>query len=482
MDMMTNSPTSQETGHGDHPKPTNNSNNRPSARFCHLHPDILYRIASRLPPKEFARTSILSSDWRWSACPRLTFDAAAICKCPREDLHKLDHFRRYINEVNGVLQKHQDKLVETLEVKVDFVDSILLARHIDAWVHFAAASRTKSLTLDLKPERFRQYKGHLYEFPFQLLDQGSISRLQHMQLSFVSLNPPSCFKGFPNLRKLRLQALRVSRKDLENMLSHCPTLEWLYIDRCHLDDALIMVDTPLSRLLYLRVDCCKLTKIKFNVVNLATFEYNGSFVPIDLVHSFKLKSANIEFDDEVVFPHMLASLLGGLPGLQNLTFKTCSLYLEKPWSWDNRLKFSNLRHLQLLMFIWPEDVDKVLYSVSFLRVTPFIEKLEVHFCGSGLWLAESSPCRKDIGHCKYSYLKDIWITGFKAARGQLEFLMLVVENAPALEVLLVEIGEYPPASCLYGAPRPRNNEKAKTIVRTCLSTVLPQNVRFDVKE
>ncbi|RLN07112.1 hypothetical protein C2845_PM11G27580 [Panicum miliaceum] len=213
-----------------------------------------------------------------------------------------------------------------------------------------------------------------------------------------------------------------------------------------------------------------------------TFEYEGSFMPIDLIHSFKLQSANIEFI-HAVFRHALTSLLNGLQSVRNLTLKIGSPHLEKVWLWDNPLKFSNLRHLQLLMFIWDEYVDKILYSVSFLRATPFIEKLEVHFCGaSGLWLAEVGPCRKDFGQCKYNYLKDIWIAGFKAARGQLEFLMHVVENAPALEVLLVEIGEYPPfRSRLYGATGPPT-EKAKKIARTRLSMILPQNVKFDVTD
>lgn len=30
------------------------------------------------------------------------------------------------------------------------------------------------------------------------------------------------------------------------------------------------------------------------------------------------------------------------------------------------------------MYLLPEEVDKILYSLSFLRATPFIEKLEVH--------------------------------------------------------------------------------------------------------
>jgi len=53
---------------------------------------------------------------------------------------------------------------------------------------------------------------------------------------------------------------------------------------------------------------------------------------------------------------------------------------QKQWSWDRPLKrFSNLRHLQLLIRYFHYEVDKLLYSsVSFLRAAPFIEKLEVH--------------------------------------------------------------------------------------------------------
>nr|CAB3490830.1 unnamed protein product [Digitaria exilis] len=335
--------------------------------------DVLYRIASKLQQKEFARTSILSGEWRRissSACPSLTFDAADAIR--RSEFWNV---WEYISEVDAVLQKHQNKVVEALQVRIGF--TTLLARHIDAWVDFAVSARTKSLTLDLKPRMTWTYQ-HRYVFPFHLFDPGSISRLQDMQLCFVSLSsPPPWFKGFPNLKRLHLQILQDNRKDLEHLLSLCRALEWLCIDRCNLEDDELTVDTPLSRLTYLRVERCRLTKIRFNAVNLATFEYDGNFIPIDLVSSFKLKSANIEFD-EAVFHHALVSLLNGLPNVQNLTLKIGLLHLEKQWLWDNALKFSNLRNLQLSMFIWRKYVDKILYAVSFLRATPFIEKLEVH--------------------------------------------------------------------------------------------------------
>lgn len=98
-----------------------------------------------------------------------------------------------------------------------------------------------------------------------------------------------------------------------------------------------------------------------------------------------------------------------------------------------------------------------------------------------LWLAEAGPSRRDLGKFKYVHLKHIWITGFRAAKGQLEFLLHLIENAPALEILLVEIGEYPPNNFWLGAGEPPI-EKAMEIARTCVHPILSQNITFDVKE
>jgi len=93
----------------------------PSAAAVSFLHDILYRIASKLPPKECARTSILSSEWRCvmrSACPRLTFDAVTMCRCSRKDFRW--RFWQFIAAVNDVVQRHHGRVVETLEVRIDF--------------------------------------------------------------------------------------------------------------------------------------------------------------------------------------------------------------------------------------------------------------------------------------------------------------------------------------------------------------------------
>ncbi|CAL4998196.1 unnamed protein product [Urochloa decumbens] len=467
----------QKSGAGNIAAQPIHDTSRPSVKFEDLPLDVLYTIVSKLPPKEFARTSVLSGKWRCvsSVCPRLTFDDVEECKCSRGGLHQ--HTMAFIHETNAILQKHRGKVVETLEVRVYFADS--LVRHLNNWVDFAVASQTKNLNLNLKPEwLWRNINNDRYVLPLEQFDNGSISRLQHMQLCFVSLKPPSQFKGFPNLRKLHISLLHVSRKDLEHMLSHCRSLVWLHIERCHLYDYLIL-DSPLSNLLYLRIEYCILTRLKFHAMNLATFQYEGDFIPIDLSHSLKLHSANIQFT-KVDFQHVVLSLLSGLPNVQNLTFHIWWPHLEKQWLWETSLKLSCLRNLQLLLIL-PAHVENVLYLVSFLRATPFIENLEFHFSSYTLWLADGGPRRQDIGQCnKYNYLKNICVTGFKGARGQVELILHVVENAPALEAISVNTKQLASKEFWpYGKNGPPF-EQAKRIATTALGVALPKGVKLCV--
>nr|TKW09895.1 hypothetical protein SEVIR_6G131000v2 [Setaria viridis] len=326
---------------------------RSCIHFKDLPLDVLYTTASKLPSKQFARTSALSSKRRymWPICPRLTFDGVAMCKCLRADLP--EHTRRFVDE---------------------------------------------------------------------------------------------------------LQLVNSSKMDLEHVLSQCFNLEWLCIDRCSLNDELT-VNAPLSHLLYLHVDRCKFTKIEFNAVNLATFEYDGSFIPIGLSHSLKLQNANIQLD-RAVFQHALISLLNGLPNVRNLTLRIAWLFIEKHWLWDNPLKFSCLRHLQLFMFIYARNVENVLYSVSFMRATPFTEELEVHFTGYLLWLADVGPRRQDFGQ---------W--GKTTAR----ITFTCRGKCSCLEVLTVDTNERACEECWPYEGRERPFKDAKRIALTCLKNNCPIN-------
>ncbi|TVU06691.1 hypothetical protein EJB05_49915, partial [Eragrostis curvula] len=246
------------------------------------------------------------------------------------------------------------------------------------------------------------------------------------------------------------------------MLSHCCNIEWLRIDRCHLDDELIM-DSFMSHLLYLHVECCKLTKIKFLAVNLVTFLYEGAFIPIDLGHSSKLENAYIRFH-EAVFQHSVTSFLRGLPYVQNLTLRIAWPHLEKQWLWDNPLKFSQLRHLQLFFSSYLKDVERVLYLVSLLKATPFIEKLETHFSGYPLLLADVGPRRQELGQSKYNNLKDVIQRSKRTSR--ISFTCFGKRPCKASKEFWPYGGNGPPF------------EEAKRIALTTLSSIaLPLNVK-----
>lgn len=84
-------------------------------------------------------------------------------------------------------------------------------------------------------------------------------------------------------------------------------------------------------------------------------------------------------------------------------------------------------------------VKFVLFELKFVNLI-FLNFLQFA-SGHSLWFAQEGPLRHELGHDEYKYLKNLCVTGFKGARGQLEFLLHVVENATALDVITVDTTE-----------------------------------------
>uniref|UniRef100_A0A8I6XNV7 F-box domain-containing protein n=1 Tax=Hordeum vulgare subsp. vulgare TaxID=112509 RepID=A0A8I6XNV7_HORVV len=402
---------------------------------------VLCTVFSKLSLEEALRTSAVSRKWRylWTVCPKLSFDGDTICG--KNNYGERVYNLVFSRIVNRVLGQCRGKLVEELEIKIEL--NWMLVEHLDNWVRFAVSSRTKALVFDLAREQ-RQPPGSddQYKFPFELLDGDSICRLQKLHLSFVDFQPPMHFSGFPNLRKLDLSIVNVSGKDIQHMLSNCCNLEWLSIVRCHLNGEL-KVNGPLPHLLYLKIASCRLTNIAFNAVNLATFEYRGVAVPIDLSKSSELKCANIWYLGDTL-EHTITVLGEVLINVQQLTHNADCKSPEVPCLMSYPFKFSRMTYLQLKL-VYVEEIDS-LSLVSFLRSAPSIEKLELHFCNVAYErvVQEPKPMRK-LSERLFNDMKSLHITGFEACKGEVEFLLHMVENAPALEFLCIDHSyQYPP--------------------------------------
>nr|XP_034591570.1 putative FBD-associated F-box protein At5g56700 isoform X2 [Setaria viridis] len=440
-------------------------------QFEDLPEDVQCIIFSKLELKEAVRSSVLSSKWAntWMIHSKLRFDGSKMYGKYMSGAYRT---LKFIDNVNRVLKLHHGKVVETLEIKVEF--DRILPIHLDNWVSFAAASWTKNLALDLVPENYLEHTER-YIFPFELLDGETMSRLQQIQLSFVSFKLPSQFSGFPKLKRLDLYLLHVNRKDLQDMLSGCSNLEWLSIARCDLEDELI-VDRPLSHLLYLRVAHCKMTKIELHAAKLRTFIHNGTQLPVHTIQAQELKDAEIAVTNFTTFEHALNVLPKMLARVQNLTLQV-PLRLKSSSLLEKSSKFPQLRHLKLLLRHSPEDLDNILSLASFLRAAPLIEELEIHFNITGRGNAEVGRLR-NLPKCPYKHLRNICISGFIGTQGQAELLVHAVENAPALEVVTIDTanksgnslfqdvdrrGAYIARSCLEGKISP----KTKLHINNC---------------
>lgn len=144
-----------------------------------------------------------------------------------------------------------------------------------------------------------------------------MSRLEQIQLSFVYLKPPSKF-GFPKLKRLDLHEVDGTTKYLRDLLSGCSNLEWLSLVKCSMKDELI-IDRPLSRLLYLRVSNCDMSKIEIHAPRLRTFIYKGVDLPVNLVRAQELEVAEITLICSITLEFALTVLPKMLQSVQNLT-------------------------------------------------------------------------------------------------------------------------------------------------------------------
>uniref|UniRef100_A0A0E0DYH0 F-box domain-containing protein n=1 Tax=Oryza meridionalis TaxID=40149 RepID=A0A0E0DYH0_9ORYZ len=443
-------------------------------RFEDLSEDMQNMIFSKLPLKETVRTSVLSSKWRhlWKISPKLRFDGSTM-----RGEYMLE---KLVGNVNAALKQQRGRMAEALEVKLEFQSRLvaftgeksILVDHLNNWVGSAASSCTTSLALDLAPKEFMD-RHDRYMFPFELLDGKAASCLQQIQLSFVSLKPPTQFSGFPKLRKLSLHLVQVTGKDLQGLLSSCSNLEWLSIVRCNLNDDELKVDCALSRLLHLRIANCEISKIEMHAPKLKTFIYEGAQLPVDPIQAQELEVADIVFKGDITFQYALTVLPVVLPSVQNLTVHA-NFGLQFPWLLSTKSKFSQLKYLKWLLPQCSGDMDNIVYLASFLKAAPLLEVLEIHFNVPGYEDA-GIPVLRSLPKCPYKNLKSIYITGFRGLKGQAEFLVHAVENASALEVLTIDT-----ATKIGVRSAQHIGSTGGYVARSCLASIVSPKTKFQI--
>ncbi|XBI41410.1 hypothetical protein VPH35_125878 [Triticum aestivum] len=97
-----------------------------------------------------------------------------------------------------------------------------------------------------------------------------------------------------------------------------------------------------------------------------------------------------------------------------------------------------------------------------------------------MWFAYKGSSRQDIPRSehKYLHLKNVHVTGFKATKGQLQLLLHVVENAPAIETVTVDTVQRRYDLLDPDEILPTLRSSALDIVRDPLSKRLPPDAKL----
>lgn len=232
-------------------------------RISQLPDGILLNVVSRLTMKEAARTTVLSSRWRYlwnwfTGC--LNFDnpltmahLKAKARMGLEGELLAIERRKFMSWVNQVLGSHQGQLMEGLRICFDVEYS---SDDINKWVKFAIEKKVQKLELDftgVKVESYWLRTSGQYIFPSHLHTYSSVRSLTSLCLANVG----------------------VTGEVLEHLLPYCPFLELLSIKES-LCLTSLKIFGPSLKLKYLELYVSGLKDLEIHLPNLMSFKYNRS--------------------------------------------------------------------------------------------------------------------------------------------------------------------------------------------------------------
>ncbi|KAG5532599.1 hypothetical protein RHGRI_027032 [Rhododendron griersonianum] len=323
----------------------NNPHFRTKDFISDLPKNVIENILERIPLRDAARTSILSSKWRyiWTTVSQLVLDKQFFADTLRTKARVRQEFTNAVEKIlllhSGPIRKFDLRLPEI--IRVNFCSDI------DRWILFLSRNGIKDLTLCSTIDM--PYKMHSCIY--------SCRELTRLKLVNCILKPPSELSGFQYVIRLHFQRTTFGDNTLGPLLSRSGLLERLTIKYCsgigHLNinapnlnslfiidnnglESLSFVDTPNLRCFFGSL-CDKMGKtptlMEFLVAlpRVSKLNLDGFFLellaaggsPRNLPATFTLMNslslADVEFGDFNVFSCTIC-LIQSCPNLKKLTF------------------------------------------------------------------------------------------------------------------------------------------------------------------
>ncbi|MBA0591266.1 hypothetical protein Gorai_019945, partial [Gossypium raimondii] len=421
--------------------------------------DILLTILSLLTLKQAVATSILSPRWRylWTSLHTLNFRYEEILHRNDDDtdnewgckIYEADYMERFMQVVNQVLRSH--KAPKLHEFGIHYPLDASRGDLIDIWVAFAIAFKVSKLELNFSTNQVPiwvcSFKN--YSFPLYFFDKTKRIEPYLVQLDrvFSVCTPPlNVDNGFECLRELILKSVDLTDEQFETILSSCTFLEFLHV---LYSSRLVNVKhaVPHMKLKSLEMyRCFQLKKLEIFAPNLVSFKYLGPKINISVKDAKQLVHACMrsnwetwEFSrtNSLGLPNMqrgdfvFGQFAAYLPQIEHLVMDASSFGRTKVL--DNGPLLYNLRHLSLSSLNFADGPFGILgcYEMvaSFVKVSPFLHRLELHF---ELYPLQDPELRR-IAVSPHNYLKEVLVSGFSGNKLVVDLIMVVFDFAIELE-------------------------------------------------
>ncbi|CAH2069704.1 unnamed protein product, partial [Thlaspi arvense] len=294
-------------------------------RISHLSDDLLLRILSLIPVSDAISTSILSKRWRslWKKMQKLEYDENS-----RPNIGSIG----FVEFCGRSLQLHEAPLLKTLNLNIcnhsDSIDSLLFP-----------SIRSTLLEISITSSHYSPIRFSSNLNVFQTL---VVMKLQEQILVDVSVDSPVCFRS---LNALHLTRVRYScDQSLSRLLSACPVLEDLFLERLCRGDKFLTISVPsLQRLYIIKQDGSSYDdepRFEINVPSLIYLMIDDRQGSFDFTEDMpKLVEANVS-----VCQFKSGKLLKSLASVERLSV---NLFISMVTHLTDRFYCNRLLHLEL---------------------------------------------------------------------------------------------------------------------------------------
>ncbi|XP_077233346.1 uncharacterized protein LOC143875620 [Tasmannia lanceolata] len=369
---------------------------------------IVDNILVHLPIKDAVGTSILSRNWRykWASIPEIVFMEQS---CPH-GVSLEDMTLRCVKIAYQVLLQHRGPIQ-----KFKCFNYVRPCSDFDTLLLFLSRQGIKEIILDFS-------EMDPYKLPSSLF---SCEEMYCLKLYNCFFNIPPAFEGFRCLKILYLEDNIFSNDELEFLISNSPLLESLTF-----------------------LDCFQSNRLKINAPNLQHLHVEGRFNAFSFENTPILATAIVCLVSEDEFtPVETCSFTKLLSCLCNITkldlgddFLKVFASGDIPDSVPNT--FDHLKELSLDINF--KDPKQILTALCLLRSSL---NLQVLWIQTPKGVSGTAPIMnywkaQDHMDCRFNHLRTVNMYKMCGVKPELEFIELLLVNAPVLETLIITESQF----------------------------------------